>query len=71
VHSVSEHCRSVLQPVKPCPVVEVPIGAALGHALGLDVVATVPVPRFNDAAMDGYAVCHQDLANGSTDLPVG
>jgi molybdopterin molybdotransferase len=70
VRSVSEHRRSVLLPVKPLPAVDVATDAALGYALAQDVVATVAVPRFDNAAMDGYAIRHVDLTTGPPDLPV-
>ncbi|NUS61164.1 MAG: molybdopterin molybdotransferase MoeA, partial [Lysobacter sp.] len=36
--------------------------------LAQDVVAPMPLPPFDNSAMDGYAVRHADVANGETTL---
>ena len=49
----------------------VPLAAADGRVLARPVVALVPVPPFDNSAVDGYAVRHADLAaGGETVLPV-
>ncbi|MEZ5202630.1 MAG: hypothetical protein R2742_15620 [Micropruina glycogenica] len=40
----------------------VPLDAALGRVLAVDVAAAVSVPPFDNSAMDGYAVRAADLA---------
>jgi molybdopterin molybdotransferase len=42
--------------VEPLPSTTVPIGAALGLRLAAPLVAADDLPRFDNAAMDGYAV---------------
>lgn len=37
------------------------LSRAHGHVLARDVVATVPLPAFDNAAMDGFALRHADL----------
>ena len=50
---------------------EVPLRQALGRILAEDVVAPGDVPGHDNAAVDGYAVFHDDLeATGETRLPV-
>ncbi|PWC32335.1 gephyrin-like molybdotransferase Glp [Azospirillum sp. TSO35-2] len=50
---------------------EVPLTAALGRVLADDLVAPFSVPPHDNAAVDGYAVFHDDLAAaGPTTLPV-
>lgn len=50
---------------------EVPLADADGLVLAADLVAQVPLPTFDNSAMDGYAVRHADLApSGPTTLPV-
>ncbi|MBP2298410.1 molybdopterin molybdotransferase MoeA [Azospirillum picis] len=49
----------------------VALGAALGRVLATDLVAPFNVPPHDNAAVDGYAVFHEDLAaDGPTVLPV-
>ena len=43
---------------------------ALGRVLGEDVVATHPVPAFDNSAMDGFAVRAPDLAGADPAKPV-
>ena len=68
--SVEEHRSLILADTHPLP----PRGIALGEALGLtlaeDVTARVDVPGFDNSAMDGYAVHHQDVARASAESPV-
>jgi molybdopterin molybdotransferase len=44
--------------------------SALGRVLGEDVVATHPVPAFDNSAMDGFAVRAPDLAGAAPGSPV-
>jgi molybdopterin molybdotransferase len=44
---------------------QVPPAEAEGRILGADIVAQVALPRFDAAAMDGYAVRRADLAEGA------
>ncbi len=58
--------------VQPVTDVEsVPLEAALGRILAEDVIAPRDIPAFDNAAMDGFAVRHADLApEDETVLPV-
>ncbi|MDD7972324.1 gephyrin-like molybdotransferase Glp [Roseinatronobacter alkalisoli] len=48
-----------------------PTGAATGRVLAQDIAAPVPLPLFDNAAMDGYALCLDDLSGpGPWVLPV-
>ncbi|GGM09035.1 molybdopterin molybdotransferase MoeA [Promicromonospora citrea] len=58
---VDEHLRRALALVAPLPVRVVPVADALGAVVAEDVHAAVPVPPFDGAAMDGYAVRLADL----------
>ena len=50
---------------------EVPLVEADGRVLAIDIAAPVDLPPFDNSAVDGYAVRHQDLAqDGETSLPV-
>ncbi len=47
----------------------VALGGAAGRVLAAPVIAPRPIPAFDNAAMDGYAVAHAAL-DGETRLPV-
>lgn len=54
-----DEARSRLQrhaAARPLPTETVPLQRALGRVLAEDVVATQPLPGFDNAAMDGYAL---------------
>jgi molybdopterin molybdotransferase len=49
----------------------VPLTAARGRVLAADVTAPLDLPPFDNSAVDGYAVRHDDLvANGETKLKI-
>jgi molybdopterin molybdotransferase len=68
--SVEEHLARVLHDLAPLPAVEVPLMDALGLSLADDVTSEVSLPRFDNSAMDGYAVRVADLAEVPVTLPV-
>jgi molybdopterin molybdotransferase len=47
------------------PAVELPLAEALGHHLAVDCLATVPVPAFDNSAMDGYALHGADCGQSN------
>lgn len=60
--------RDVLDSVPLLPVVEVPLGEALGLALARSVLAPHDVPPFTNSAMDGYAVQGGDVRSAPVTL---
>ena len=49
----------------------VPLTAARGRVLAADVTAPLDLPPFDNSAVDGYAVRHDDLdAKGETKLKI-
>lgn len=44
---------------------QVPLAEARGRVLAHDLVAPIPLPPFFNAAVDGWAFRHEDLANGA------
>ncbi|MEU5694754.1 gephyrin-like molybdotransferase Glp [Actinosynnema sp. NPDC020468] len=68
--TVAEHQATVAALVGTTPVVDVPTSDALGLVLGADLVAPVPLPLFDNSAMDGYAVRAADVATTPVVLPV-
>ena len=59
--SVAEARARVLEAVAPLDPVEVKVGDALGLVLAEDRFAPHPLPRFDNSAMDGYAVRGAEL----------
>ena len=70
MRSVEEHRRVVAGLINPRPPVALPLAAALGLVLADDVVAPLPLPGFDNSAMDGYAVLATDVADAGQDSPV-
>jgi molybdopterin molybdotransferase len=50
------------------PVERIPVGQAAGRVLAEDVVAAMPLPPFDNSAMDGFALRVEDLVDGETRL---
>jgi molybdopterin molybdotransferase len=67
---VEAHLDRILALVTPLAPVTVPLGDAPGLVSAADVTAAVALPRFDHAAMDGYAVRSADVAPAATDAPV-
>lgn len=53
---------AMLRTVAPLPPVTLPLAAAAGLVAAEAIRAAAPLPRFTNAAMDGFAVRAQDLA---------
>ncbi len=68
--SVAAHAARVVGTVAPLPPVRLPLELAVGAVLAEDAVATEALPRFDHAAMDGYAVRAADVAGATGDAPV-
>ncbi len=67
---VEEHLERVLARVAPLPDFPQPLMEALGLAAAEDVVAPNPLPGFDNSAMDGYAVAHEDVVTAGEHTPV-
>jgi molybdopterin molybdotransferase len=68
---VEDARRRILAQTGPPAGESVALGvAALGRVLGEDVVATHPVPAFDNSAMDGFAVRAPDLEGAGPGTPV-
>lgn len=61
--------REVVEAEPERTVERVPLAAALGRVLAVDVTALAPVPPFTNSSMDGFAVRAADL-EGTDELPV-
>lgn len=70
MRSVEEHQRVVAEYITARTPVSLPLVQAEGLVLAADVVAEVPLPVFDNSAMDGYAVRAVDVASASDSNPV-
>lgn len=66
MHSVEEARNLVLESFSPLLTEELPVRDARGMVVAGDLYAPHALPRFDNSAMDGYAVKRDDL----TDVPV-
>jgi molybdopterin molybdotransferase len=53
-----------------CDKLSLPLSDALGYTLGEQIIAPANVPAFNNSAMDGYALHHDDLTDCSAENPI-
>jgi molybdopterin molybdotransferase len=70
MRSVEDHQRVVAELITARPAVATELDDAEGLALFQDVTATMPLPAFDNSAMDGYAVIADEVASASTEHPV-
>jgi molybdopterin molybdotransferase len=68
--SVEQARSRVLDAVELVPTDEVLLRDAFGLVLASDAVAPHDLPRFDNSAMDGYAVRASDVADASAERPV-
>jgi molybdopterin molybdotransferase len=68
--TVEEHVERILEIVDPLPPYDQPLLEALGLPVSEQVASTVDLPGFDNSAMDGYAVCFDDVATATSDHPV-
>ncbi|NJP89581.1 molybdopterin molybdotransferase MoeA [Nonomuraea sp. FMUSA5-5] len=68
--SVDAHLAEILATVRPLAPLELELEQALGTTLAEDVSSPVPLPPFDNSAMDGYAVRAEDLTDLPATLPV-
>lgn len=59
---LERHRARVLAAVQQLPETRLPLAEALGCVLAQPVAAVTAIPGFDNSAMDGYAVRHEDVA---------
>jgi len=69
VRSVEDHLQAVLAGVGPLAPLDVTLVESRGCVLAEDVTAPWPLPAFDQAATDGYAVRAEDLLTASDGKP--
>ncbi|HEY8478299.1 MAG TPA: gephyrin-like molybdotransferase Glp [Spirillospora sp.] len=70
MRSVDEHLTEILGAVRVLPPLDLALLEAQGTVLAEPVSAPVPLPPFDNSAMDGYAVVSADIAEASESSPV-
>ncbi|GAA2082280.1 molybdotransferase-like divisome protein Glp [Actinomadura alba] len=68
--SVEEHLSGILSAVPLLAPLDIALLDAEGASLAEPVTAPVPLPPFDNSAMDGYAVCASDVMAASPETPV-
>lgn len=69
MRSVEDHLGRALATARPLSALDLPLLDARGCVLAADLVAGEPVPSFDSAATDGYAVRAADVASASLETP--
>ena len=67
--SIAEAHREMLPHFEVLPPVRTPLLSALGQVLAEDLLAAGDLPPFDNSAMDGYAVRHDEVSEGQQ-LPI-
>jgi molybdopterin molybdotransferase len=70
MRSATDVLAEELALARPLPAADLSLADASGLVLAEDVVSPTTLPRFDNAAMDGFAVRASDLAGASRDAPV-
>jgi len=68
--SVDRHLADILDTVRAVKPMELDLDQALGATLAENVTSPLPLPPFDNSAMDGYAVRAEDVAGASEARPV-
>src|SRR5215468_5003702 len=70
MRSVDEHLATVLDGIGTVEPIELPLLEAQGLLLAENIVSRVPLPGFDNSAMDGYAVRAVDTRGASAEHPL-
>ena len=68
--TVHQALERVLTAATPMPAERLPLQAARGRVLAEDIASPRDVPPWDNSAMDGFAVCRADFADGVAELDV-
>jgi molybdopterin molybdotransferase len=68
--TVDEHVERIVTSLQPLEPYDQPLLECLNLPICEQVVAQMDLPSFDNSAMDGYAVRHDDVASASADAPV-
>ena len=68
--NVDAALANILSEVKVLPPESVSLSDAYDRVIADDIASPINLPPFDNSAMDGYAICHQDSSGASPDNPV-
>lgn len=68
--TVQEACSLIRESLVPLGIEELPLDQLQGRFLAQDIKAPFSLPRFTNAAMDGFAVKWDDVRSASDEVPV-
>ncbi|HUS21168.1 MAG TPA: gephyrin-like molybdotransferase Glp [Aeromicrobium sp.] len=68
--TVEDHLERILRALGPLEAYDQPVVESLGLPLHENLIAPIDLPRFDNSAMDGYALRAEDVAGASTNSPV-
>jgi molybdopterin molybdotransferase len=68
--TVEDHLERILRALGPLEAYDQPVVESLGLPLHENLIAPIDLPRFDNSAMDGYAVRAEDVADASASSPV-
>ncbi|MBC7631023.1 gephyrin-like molybdotransferase Glp [Aeromicrobium sp.] len=68
--TVEDHLEKILRGIGPLGAYDQPLVESLGLPMAESFVSTTDLPRFDNSAMDGYAVRAEDLVDASPESPV-
>lgn len=68
--ALAQFLSAALAQVRPLPTIDLDLTQACGCVLGTNVTAPGPLPAFDHATVDGYAVRMEDVVSASVDRPV-
>ncbi len=70
MRSVEEQLQAAIALASPLAPLELSLRESLGCVIATDIIATYPIPGFDSAAYDGYAVRADSVSGASTSQPV-
>ena len=68
--SLEQAQEQILSQLTPLPAEVIPLAQTAGRIIRQEILSLIDLPRFDNSAMDGYAVRSADLKNGSIETPV-
>lgn len=68
--SVEKAKNTISNSCKVKAIIRVDLLSAVGFILAEDVIAKIDIPSFNNSAMDGYAIQHQDIEDGKREFNI-
>ena len=68
--SVEQAKSTISNSCKINAIIRVDLLSAVGFILAEDVIAKINIPSFNNSAMDGYAIQHQDIEDGKREFNI-